>query len=50
MGASNKSRRKRINELEKQAEINCGRCPPNRGENTKRKPRSDRYKDKRKGK
>ncbi len=28
----------------------CSICPPNRGENANRSPRTDRYKNKRKGK
>ena len=25
-------------------QLNCPHCPPNRGENAKRRPRNDRYK------
>lgn len=30
--------------------LGCSICPPNRGENANRSPRTDRYKNRRKGK
>lgn len=48
MGATSKSKRKRWNKLTKQTK-ECSHCPPHKGENAKKKPRSDKYKSKRKG-
>ncbi len=48
MGADAKSKRERWGEITKQTK-DCGFCGPNRGENAKRRPRTDKYKSKRKG-
>jgi hypothetical protein len=48
MGADPKSRRKRWETVCKKTK-DCPHCPPNRGENAKKQPRSDRHKSKRKG-
>lgn len=45
MGASSKSKRIRWNEICKKTK-NCPHCAPHRGENAKKKPRSDKHKDK----
>ena len=39
--------KERKQELEKQHKISCGRCPYNKKENANRKPKSDKYKNKR---
>lgn len=44
MGATPKSKRDRRIEVAKK-ERACSICPPNRGENANRRPRSDRHKD-----
>jgi hypothetical protein len=43
-------KREHKKKLELRGKIVCGLCKPNRGENTKRKPKPDKYKTKRKGK
>lgn len=49
MGATSKSKRERWNEVAG-IEKKCPHCPPHKGENAEKRPRPDRYKDKRKGK
>lgn len=48
MGATSKSKRERWNEVCNQTG-KCGYCPPHGGENAKKRPRTDKYKSKRKG-
>lgn len=49
MGATNKSKRQRWNEVTKKTK-DCPRCPPHKKENkTRHRPRTDKYKSKRKG-
>lgn len=48
MGATPKSRRERLTELEKKGEIGCGYCPPHDKENRGRRPKDDKHKNKRK--
>jgi hypothetical protein len=50
MGANSKSRRSRLNKLTDEKKMHCGHCPPNRGDNAKRRKKTDKYKSKRKGK
>jgi hypothetical protein len=38
-----------VDNRERRRELHCDYCPPNRGENQKRKPKSDVHKTKRKG-
>lgn len=48
MGATAKSKRERWGEVcDKTGQ--CGFCGPNKGENAKKRPRTDKYKSKRKG-
>lgn len=48
MGASAKSKRERWKEIVKETK-DCSFCGPNKGENANRRPRTDKYKSKRKG-
>lgn len=49
MGATPKSKRARWKVVTKKTK-KCPLCPPHGGENAKKKPKSDKYKSKRKGK
>lgn len=44
-GTGNLGGKERKRYLERQRYINCGYCRYNRGENAKRRPRPDRYKN-----
>lgn len=48
LGASAKSKRERWKEIVKETK-DCSFCGPNKGENANRRPRTDKYKSKRKG-
>lgn len=48
MGATNNSKRERWGEVCDKTK-KCPRCPPHAGENASKRPRSDKYKSKRKG-
>ena len=45
MGATPGAKKERLRELVKKGLVKCGFCRPNRGENSKRHPRNDYYKD-----
>lgn len=49
MGATSKSKRERFKEVCKKTK-KCPHCPPHAKENEGKKPRSDKHKNKRKGK
>lgn len=48
MGATSKSKRERWKEVTKKTK-KCPLCPPHGVENAKKRPRTDKYKTKRKG-